>query len=288
MKKMYAVTPANFVEVLIHKGYESIYQQLSDTSREQISLEAFTAFCEEQLNEKLQFMQVSTMEIQGFTEYQWLSHEETLGLRVLFSEDHIIYGFQIVPARMAYPSDKLWSKNTYAFPFKGSWLTLWGGTNELVNYHYPLEQQRYAYDFVVSRNGYTFDGEPDQNENYFAFGKEIYAPCKGTVVQCVSTEEDVQPGIQTNEDQPFGNYVIIKHDFDEYSLTCHMKQHSMMVKVGDVVEKGALLGQCGNSGHTTEPHIHFHVMNQQDPFSAQSIRIKRGDEPIRGEMVKNA
>jgi hypothetical protein len=67
-----------------------------------------------------------------------------------------------------------------------------------------------------------------------------------------------------------GNLVVIKHADGEYSLFAHFKQNSIRVKIGDKVAKGQLIGLCGNSGNSSEAHLHFQVQNT--PFFA--------DEPI--------
>lgn len=285
MKKTVNVTPSHFIENLQKKDYRSIYEQLSVNYQGELSYEALEAICEEVMKDHPTFELVSRMALQEFVEHQWLAKEERLGIRAWFTEDGRIHFLHFMPVSMNANSDNVLTANTYQFPFKGEWMTFWGGQNEILNYHYPFESQRYAYDFDVNRNGFTFDGAPDQNENYYAFGKEVFAPFKGKVEAVVSNQKDVTPGTVTNETEPFGNYVILAHEHDEYSLICHLKENSITVREGDRVEQGALLGQCGNSGHTSEPHIHFQVMNGRDPYSAVSIRIKSEKEPVRGTFV---
>jgi len=68
-----------------------------------------------------------------------------------------------------------------------------------------------------------------------------------------------------------GNYVIIKHDNDEYSLYGHMIQHSVTVKKGMKVKQGDILGKLGNTGFSFSPHLHFHLMNGSDIFEARGL-----------------
>ena len=72
------------------------------------------------------------------------------------------------------------------------------------------------------------------------------------------------PGvISNNYANPAGNYVALRlAETDTYLVIAHLKQGSVAVKVGDVVTEGQLLGQCGNSGNTSEPHIHIHHQRQ--------------------------
>lgn len=59
------------------------------------------------------------------------------------------------------------------------------------------------------------------------------------------------------------------------------------MKTGDKVKAGQLLGLCGNSGNSSEAHIHFQVMDHPDFLQAKSLRIQfhGGAEPIQGDFV---
>jgi murein DD-endopeptidase MepM/ murein hydrolase activator NlpD len=69
-----------------------------------------------------------------------------------------------------------------------------------------------------------------------------------------------------------GNLIIIKHAEGEYSLLAHFKQNSIRVKIGDKVTKGQTIGLCGNSGNSSEPHLHFQVQNT--PFFEDEASMK--------------
>lgn len=90
-----------------------------------------------------------------------------------------------------------------------------------------------------------------------------------------------------NEEQPAGNYVIIKHENGEYSMLAHFKQSSILVKEGQKVMQGEIIGLCGNSGNSSEAHIHFQVMDSPDLYTSRSIRIQFADEeePVQGDFV---
>ena len=162
-----------------------------------------------------------------------------------------------------------------------------GGTNEFENYHYVYEGQRYAYDLVRVKNGTTFEGTNLRNENYYAFGTDVVAPLHGKVVKVVDGIKDNVPG-EMDEQHPAGNYIVIEHPEKEYSLIAHFKQNSIVVKEGELVGEGQLLGQCGNSGNSSEAHIHFQVMDNALLKKAKSIRIQFQDhhEPVQGDTVE--
>ena len=70
-----------------------------------------------------------------------------------------------------------------------------------------------------------------------------------------------------------GNYIIIKHKNNEYSLICHILKNSFKVKVGDIVKEGDVIALVGNSGNTNGPHIHFQVQDRFDFNTAIGIKI---------------
>ncbi len=183
-------------------------------------------------------------------------------------------------------------------PFKGEWTVIWGGDTEELNYHVTTPSQKGAFDLVITdKNGSSHKGTGRANEDYYAFGKELFAPVAGEVVAVVDGIPDNQPGTM-NPAQVTGNTVIIKTENNEYYLLAHFKLYSIRVKQGDQIAKGQLLGQCGNSGNSSEPHLHFHLQNTIDMKEAmgakcyfQEIRangeIKKDYSPIKGERIAN-
>ena len=159
-------------------------------------------------------------------------------------------------------------------------------TNEFVNYHYVYENQRYAYDLVKVQDGQSYEKSPIQNENYYAFDQDIIAPADGKVVKVVDGIKDNVPG-EMDERNAAGNYVVFEHANNEFSMIAHFKKNSILVKSGDIVTEGQLIGKCGNSGNSSEAHIHFQVMDSQDIVYGKSIRIlfKDGNEPIQGDTI---
>ena len=168
-------------------------------------------------------------------------------------------------------TDQIYTQTEFILPIKEEWYVFWGGTNQRDNDHYAYPSQRYAIDLVIRKNGRDYEGDKDKNESYYAFGKEIIAPADGRVVEVERRVKDNEPVGEMNAAQPFGNYVIIDHGNGEYSVIGHMKYESPVVKVGDAVKQGQLVGLCGNSGNSSEPHIHFQVsdtphLNKVNPY----------------------
>lgn len=146
-------------------------------------------------------------------------------------------------------------------PFNNSWFVVWGGRTIEKNYHASLTDQRFAIDVVQLENGSTFSENGLRNEDYHCFGDTLYAPGQGQIVEMENLVPENIPQ-QTNKNQLFGNYVIIDHGNDEYSVLAHLMKNSITATVGDTVAKGQVIGLVGNSGNSTEPHLHYHLQNK--------------------------
>ena len=140
-------------------------------------------------------------------------------------------------------------------PFSGGW-TVWQSFDGRWTHRGPW---RYALDFVITdEEGKTYRGEGLYLTDYYAFGKPVLSPVDGEVVSVVSNLPDNPPG-RADRENNWGNYVLIYDRRGFYVLLCHFKQNSIKVKPGQHVVRGTLLGQCGNSGYSPQPHIHLHV-----------------------------
>ncbi len=138
----------------------------------------------------------------------------------------------------------------------------WGGDTRAVNQHVVVPDQRWAYDFVVEP---YFNGSSALTD-YGCYGIPVVAPISGLVWAAHDGEPDMAPGSSSNNYKtPRGNYVVIKlDDTGTYLEIAHLKPGSVTVISGQRVEEGQVIGQCGNSGNTSEPHIHIHHQ-RQDP-----------------------
>ena len=164
------------------------------------------------------------------------------------------------------------NKTPMTLPFKGEWTVVWGGDTKSLNYHVEHEAQKNAFDWVITDDkGKSFKTNGAANKDYYAFGKELFAPCDGEVVLVVDGIKDNVPGIMNPVYVP-GNSVIIKTVNSEYLFFAHFKQHTIKVSEGQKVTKGQLLGLCGNSGNSSEPHLHFHIQNVEDMNIATGIK----------------
>ncbi|WP_200411740.1 M23 family metallopeptidase [Virgibacillus salexigens] len=282
------IPPKDLPDAFLAGDFEKIYNQTSEGFQSQLTLKGFVQTTEAFHKDIRNYSLVSTMPLQGMSEYLWRNTKGNKGLRGIFAEDHTIEGLQVMPLTSNKDTDNQYTENTYQLPMEGEWLVFWGGTNELVNYHYATVSQRYAYDLVIQQEGTTFKGDPTKNKNYHAFGKKAVAPFDGVIVSSENTIPDNTPTIDTNTEQPLGNHVVIEHENNEYSFIAHLQEGSLMVQEGDEVFSGEVVGLVGNSGNSSEPHIHYHVADNEELQEATSIRIRltQDREPIRGDMTE--
>jgi murein DD-endopeptidase MepM/ murein hydrolase activator NlpD len=196
--------------------------------------------------------------------YKTTFEQGIFALNISLNVDNEITGFVIKP----YLADSLpkLERNITPFrpPFRDAWTVLWGGDTRELNHHVNNQAQKQAFDFfIVGENGKTYRSDGRTNEDYYAFGKEIIAPCNGEVVMVVDGIKDNLPG-EMNPVYIPGNTVILKTPAGEFLVFAHFKQKSIVVRAGEKVKQGQLLGLCGNSGNSTEPHLHFHLQNIEE------------------------
>ncbi len=140
-------------------------------------------------------------------------------------------------------------------PVSGRW-RIWQGTDGRFTHKGPW---RYALDFVITdEEGRTYRGEGLHLEDYYAYRKPIFSPITGRVVEVVDGFPDEPPG-SANREHPWGNHLILYDTRGFYVLLAHFSPGTFQVKKGDWVVKGTLLGLCGSSGYSPEPHLHMHV-----------------------------
>lgn len=270
----------------INHEFQRIYEATSKDFQNLVTLEQFIELGA-QFNEGVTGYEVASQTIvQGLTNMKWMDNMKSRIIVVSMDRENIIQSLYLKPYEIFPNTDQKWTKNKYRMPITEDWFVVWGGANEFLNYHYPYEQQRYAYDLIIVKEEKSYKDTSLLNENYYAFGAEVVAPYKGKVVTVVDGIKDNLPG-EMNEQQPAGNYIVIAHPNDEFSMIAHFKMNSIVVKPGDTVKEGQLLGYCGNSGNSSEAHIHFQVMDGADFNKAKSIRImfQNDVEPIQGDVV---
>jgi len=128
--------------------------------------------------------------------------------------------------------------------------------------------QRYAIDFIqIGKDGIAYKGDEAKNESYYCYGKDVLAVASGKVVEVKDGLSENIPhsgkfSVPIDIDTVGGNYVVIDMGHSHYACFAHMIPGSIKVKIGDTVKRGQLIGKVGNSGNSTEPHLHLLAAEQ--------------------------
>lgn len=155
-------------------------------------------------------------------------------------------------------------------PFKGEWYVFHGGASALINHHYRVTSQSHALDILIPAEGGIAGRATLTLDTHPSFGQTLYAPADGRVVKVVNDRPDMKIGERDTE-QIVGNQVVIEIGEGRYFLMAHLMEGSVAVSVGDSVKSGQAVARCGNSGNTTEPHLHTQVQSHAD-FSVEGLR----------------
>jgi hypothetical protein len=127
--------------------------------------------------------------------------------------------------------------------------------------------QRFAIDWVQLKTADSrFTGDSKDNKNYGAYGADVLAVADATVARIKDGIPENSPGedssaVPITDDAELGNYLILELGGGNSCLYAHLQPGSLRVKAGDTVKRGQTLALLGNSGNSTEPHLHFQVMN---------------------------
>jgi hypothetical protein len=130
---------------------------------------------------------------------------------------------------------------------------------------------RYAYDFsVLDERDRFWRTNGRTNDDWFGYGAPVVAPGAGVVRDAENSAKEHQlPGDQWDDEAGLrnprsiaGNFVVIDHENGEVSFLAHLQQGSLLVKAGDRVQRGQVIGKMGLSGDSDEtPHIHYQLMS---------------------------
>ena len=177
------------------------------------------------------------------------------------------------------------------FPLQnGIYYIAHGGNQIGVNHHYPIIAQRYALDIVkINRWGLRANGLiPSDLNAYKIFKDKLFAPCSGQIIAVENQFHDNIP-FQMDPKNLAGNHIIL-YCKDHSVLLAHLKKGSIPVSVGDYVEEGDFIGEVGNTGNTTEPHLHIHAVKGKivDSVATEAIGVPmtfNGKFLIRGDRL---
>jgi hypothetical protein len=181
-------------------------------------------------------------------------------------------------------SGLVWCK--LQLPFDGRWKVERGGMKKRTSHSWALLSQRYAYDFlVVDAQGHSARGHAKALSDYLAWGRMLHAPTSGVIVRSQDRWDDNPVGARLRLPLTcrtlLGNHVVIEQDTTGmFVLMAHLQKRSCLHRVGDRVQAGDPIARCGNSGMSTEPHVHVQVQDRADFFSAQGLPVAFGSTKV--------
>ncbi|MEW1975767.1 M23 family metallopeptidase [Microbacterium profundi] len=177
-------------------------------------------------------------------------------------------------------------------PVRGRWLAMNSPASKVPSHGVRMYGQAYAIDLVhepdrESRPVFGTGSAMRPNDDYPAFGQPVFAMVDGVVVKASDWRRDhrarstvpgllylmVEGMIRELGGPGFivGNHVTIRTDEGQYATVAHLQRGSVSVRVGDTVRRGSAIAKCGNSGNSTEPHVHAQLMDRRSLFLAQGV-----------------
>ncbi len=156
--------------------------------------------------------------------------------------------------------------------------------------------QRFAIDWVQYQtvNGVrtTWKGPEDKNDSYFCYGKPIYSVASGRVVDMSDGMPENVPhsgkyAVPIDFNNAAGNHAVVQIAPDRYVLYAHMRPGTVRVKVGDRVSTGEIIGLVGNTGSSTEPHLHMHIDDQPSFLAGNGVPYEFTEGEASGPVEAN-
>ena len=192
------------------------------------------------------------------------------------------------------PIKSEFAQNNYIFPLRGVWYVGYGPSFH-TGHRWAIPEE-FALDIAkVGESGLSHKGDGTRFDDYYAYGADVLAAADGRVTSVANDQQEDPSAMQRpNETQEAyfarlqkeqgerlakgltaitGNYVMIDHGKNEYSLYAHLQPGSVGIRVGDQVKAGDVIGKLGSSGNSTEPHLHFHVCDKPDPLMCAGIPV---------------
>lgn len=182
-------------------------------------------------------------------------------------------------AYTTYPSsrDHHPSEVQFRLPLDGPVTVWWGGPTREVNYHVFAPPERWAYDLLLAEDQRTFRGDGSALSDYYTYGRPVLAPAAGTVLAAHDGVPDTPIGERGGWRNPCGNHVVIGVGSGEFLFLCHLQPGSVSVVAGESVVSGQPLGRAGNSGRSSQPHVHVHLQTTMDPHLGEGIPLRFHD-----------
>lgn len=292
------ITITKFVKYYNANQQDSIFYIFSPKTQQELPLEKTKTFLTQLKNRYGNIKQAEFQSYQnGFGVYKTELNKGLITLSIAVDNNNAITGLFAKPYETVIAAKIPRNLTPMQLPFKGEWTVFWGGDTKEQNYHVAVNFQKNAFDIIMTNpQGKSYKTDGKTNEDYYAFAQPLLVPCDGEIVLAVDGVKDNIPGT-LNPMFTTGNSVLIKTKNNEYILFAHFKQNTIKVKQGDKVKQGQQLGLCGNSGNSSEPHLHFHIQDDEDFYKTLGVKcyfdqlqvngVSKSDySPVKGDKIK--
>lgn len=188
-------------------------------------------------------------------------------------------------------------------PVSGRWQAVNTPAEKVPSHGLHAYGQTYALDLTVPHDGRTSRWWPIARspDAFPAFGRPVTAARAGTVVRTVGWQRDhrsrdslpgvvfvLVEGVMREVLGPaglLGNHIVLAHGDDTYTTYAHLKKGSIRVRPGQRVDAREIIAACGNSGNSTEPHLHFQVQDRSSLLIAAGLPVTFLDVHDQGDSV---
>lgn len=263
------------VTQLLAPGCPALFDRLTESFQRAVPRDQWPPFCAQLASGGERRALVAAGSESGFAVYHLTLAQREVKLGLALDGSRRISGLYVKP----------WTEVTttrvhYQWPLGGRTKVGWGGATQSDNAHVAVPRQQRATDLVfVGPDGKTHRDKGATNADYLIHGAEVLAAADGTVRVVVDGVPENQPGVMDDVVLP-GNMIAIEHGPGEFAHYCHLQPGSARVKPGDSVQAGQVIGLVGNSGNSSEPHLHFHVQ------SAREIALGVGLDPVFAKICR--
>jgi hypothetical protein len=192
-------------------------------------------------------------------------------------------------------------------PVRGSWRAVNSPSTRVPSHGIHAYGQTYAIDLVRAGGpGLSWRPLARRPSDFPGFGQPVLAAEAGRVVRVRQGQRDhwsrtSVPGLiyvlvesmlreLLGPGRVLGNHIVVDQGDGRYAVYAHLQRRSVTVRPGDRVTAGQQIARCGNSGNSTEPHLHFQIMDGPRPAFAAGLPFTFTDGPVprSGELLGQA
>ncbi|MFC7280125.1 M23 family metallopeptidase [Paractinoplanes rhizophilus] len=187
-------------------------------------------------------------------------------------------------------------------PVRGRWRALNSPASRVPSHGLHAYGQTYAIDLVFDPPGFSRPRGFRRAAEFPGFGRPVLAAAPGRVVRVSQWQRDHRSRTSLpallyllaegmvreflGAGRVVGNHIVVDLGDGRYALYAHLRRHSATVRPGDRVVAGQELARCGNSGNSSEPHLHFQLMDHPRPAFAAGLPFDfAGGVPCNGALL---